>query len=107
MTGFKDRETAEEAKFAHDQQNEFIAVARRNKMLGAWAAEQLGLAEDQTGDYIAALVRADLAEAGDADLVRKVLADFTAHGLSLSETELRARMNEWLAKARADARPGQ
>ena len=92
MSGFDDRENAFENKFAHDQELEFKAVARRNKLLGLWAAELMGLTGDDAEAYGKDVVKADFEEVGHDDVVRKVLADFTEKGLDISkhliETEL-------------------
>lgn len=106
MTSFKDRQTGEEAKFAHDQQSEFRATARRNKLLGLWAAERLGLSGDSAEDYAKSVVKADFEETGDSDVVRKVLADLRAGGVDTSEREIRARMAELLEIARTAIRAG-
>lgn len=106
MTSFKDRQTGEEAKFAHDQQSEFRIVARRNKMLGLWVAEKLGLSGTAADEYATSVIKADFEEAGDADVVRKVLADLGAGSVEVSEREVRARLAEFLETARAAIRSG-
>lgn len=78
MTTFDDREKGFEAKFALDQEQEFKAIARRNKMLGLWAAEKMGLSADSADQYAAAIVRADMEQPGDEDVFRKVAGDFKA-----------------------------
>ncbi|MGB3718612.1 MAG: DUF1476 domain-containing protein [Proteobacteria bacterium] len=99
MTTFDEREKAFEKKFAHDQELKFKAEARRNKLLAEWAAEKLGLSGAEVEDYIRAVVRADLAEAGDQDVFRKVRGDFDAKGVQISDEELRSKMQEFLAEA--------
>ena len=99
MTTFDEREKAFEKKFAHDQELKFKAEARRNKLLAEWAAEKLGLSGAEVEDYIRAVVRADLAEAGDQDVFRKVRGDFDAKGVQMSDQELRNKMQEFLAEA--------
>ncbi len=99
MTSFDDREKAFEKKFAHDQELRFKAEARRNKMLGEWAAAQLGLSGDAVEDYVKAVRKADLAEKGDEDVFRKIRADFDAKGVSVSDADLRAKMSDFLATA--------
>ena len=93
----KDRENAFENKFAHDAELRFKAEARRNKMLGVWAAGLLGKAD--AAAYAAEVVEADFEESGDDDVVRKVMADFQAANGAMSESDLRAKMQELLAKA--------
>jgi hypothetical protein len=99
MTGFNNREKAFENKFAHDADLKFKAEARRNKMLGAWAAAKLGLTGEAVDAYVKEVRKADLAEAGDDDVVGKVMADFKAKGVTVSETELRTAMSGFLADA--------
>lgn len=92
MTTFDNREKAFEQKFAHDQELKFKAEARRNNLLAAWAAEKMGITGDSVADYQKEVRRADLAEAGDEDVFRKVRSDFDAKGVSVSDEELRAQM---------------
>ena len=89
---FKDREKAFENKFLHDAELKFRAESRRNKMLGLWVAEQLGKSGDDAEAYARTVVESDFEEAGDGDVVRKVLGDFSAAGISVSESELRTKM---------------
>ncbi|HYF22548.1 MAG TPA: DUF1476 domain-containing protein [Caulobacteraceae bacterium] len=100
MTTFDDRERAFEAKFAQDQDLEFKAVARRDKMLAAWAAEKMGLAEGGAEQYAQALIRADFKESGDEDVIRKIMQDFSAAGVQVREGEIRQKMHELLAQSR-------
>lgn len=102
MTTFDDREKGYEKKFAHDAELKFKAESRRNKMLAEWAGAKLGISGAALEDYVKEVRRADLAEKGDDDVVRKVMADFTAKGVKVSEGELRNAMNEFLAKAVTD-----
>lgn len=102
MTTFDEREKAYEKKFAHDQDLKFKAEARRNNMLGAWAAEKMGITGDGVAEYKKEVRRADLEEAGDEDVFRKIRADFDAKGVSVSDEELRAQMIEYMEKAIAD-----
>lgn len=97
MTTFDDRETAFEAKFAHDEEMRFRAVARRNRLLGLWAAGLLGKAGDAAADYATEVVRADFQEAGDEDVVRKLVADL---GGRADASAIRAQMQACLAEAR-------
>src|SRR5690606_27781129 len=99
MTTFEEREKAFEKKFAHDQELKFKAEARRNKMLGEWAAGLLGITGEGVEDCVKAVVRADLAQKGDEDVFQKIRADFDAKGVSVSDAELRAKMDEFLREA--------
>ena len=92
------RETAFEAKYAHDADMQFRAEARRNKLLGLWAAELLGKSGDAASDYAMTVVSADFEEAGIEDVVRKVAADLAGHA---SADEIRAKMGALLAVAKA------
>jgi hypothetical protein len=107
MTTFEDRERAFESKFALDQEQEFKAVARRNKLLGLWAAEKMGLSPDSAEQYAAAVVRADLEQPGDEDVFRKLAGDFKGSGLTVSEGELRSKMDELGSIARDQIRAGE
>lgn len=89
MTSFDDRERAFENKFAHDEEMKFRILARRNRLLGEWAARRMGLSEEETASYAKDVVRADFEEAGDEDVIRKVLGDLTAAGVDVSDTEIR------------------
>lgn len=97
MTTFDDREHAFEAKYAHDEEMNFRAVARRNKLLGLWAAELMGKTGEAAAAYALEVVKADFEEAGHEDVVRKVKADL---GDLASEDEIRARMETLLALAK-------
>lgn len=99
MTTFDKREEGFERKFAHDEETRFKAMARRNKMLGLWAAEKLGKTGQDAQDYAKAVVLSDFEEAGDDDVFRKVKGDFDAAGLSIGETQIRSTMDELLARA--------
>lgn len=99
MTTFDDRETAFENKYVHDVEMQFKAVARRNKLLGLWAAGLLGLSGEEAAQYAAAVVKADLEEAGDEDVYRKVAADL---GGKASETLIRGQMVALLKQAKAE-----
>ena len=106
MTTFDDREKAYEAKFALDQEQEFKAMARRNKLLGLWAAEKMELSADSAEEYAKAVVRADFEQPGDEDVFRKVAGDFKASGLTASEGEIRSKMDELASIARDQVRAG-
>lgn len=97
MSGMSDREKAFENKFAHDQELRFKAEARRNKLLGLWAAGLLGKADADA--YAKEVVAADFEEAGDEDVIRKVMGDLTAGGVSITDEELRTKMIEFLGQA--------
>lgn len=99
MTTFDKREETFEKKFAHDEELRFKAEARRNKLLGLWAAARLGKAGADADAYAKEVIAADFEEAGDADVLRKVSADLTAGGVTVSAEELRAKMDELLGVA--------
>jgi hypothetical protein len=98
MTTFDDRENAFEAKFAHDSEMQFRAEARRNKLLGLWAAELMGKSGDEAAAYAIEVVQADFEEAGDEDVVRKVAADLSGKA---SADQVRAKLHELLPVAKA------
>ncbi len=100
MTDFKDRERGEEAKFAMDEQNAFRIAARRNRLLGQWAAGLMGLTPEETEGYKKDVVRADFEEAGDEDVIRKVLGDLTAAGHDVDEATIRAKLEEKAIEAK-------
>ena len=106
MSGFDDRENAFENKFAHDQELEFKAVARRNKLLGLWAAELMGLTGDDAEAYGKEVVKADFEEAGDEDVFRKVRGDFDARGIEQTDHQIRHKMEQLLDEAREQVRQG-
>ena len=100
MSQFDDREKAQEAKYAHDAELRFKAEARRNKLLGLWAADQMGVTGEEARDYAAAVVASDFTEAGEEDVFRKVAADLKDKGLAVSEETIRKKMAELTAVAR-------
>ncbi len=100
MTTFDDREKAFENKFAHDEEMQFRITARRNRLLGEWAARQMGLTEAEAESYAKDVVRSDFEEAGDHDVIRKVLGDLTAAGVEVDEEQVR----EALRNKEIDAR---
>jgi hypothetical protein len=107
MTTFDKREEGFEKKFAHDEELRFKATARRNKMLGLWAAEKLGLAGAEAEAYAREVVLADFEEPGDGDVFRKVRGDLDAKGLSsIADAEVRGLMEELLAKAVDEIKSG-
>src|ERR1700688_3876124 len=99
MTTFDKREEGFENKFAVDEELKFKAEARRNKLLGLWAAEKLGIAGDAANAYAKEVVAADFEEAGDKDVLHKVLGDLTAKGNAVTEADIRAKMGELMAVA--------
>lgn len=107
MTTFDDREKAFEAKYALDQDQEFKAVARRNRLLGLWAAEKMGLSAESGEEYAKAVVRADFEQPGDDDVFRKLDQDFRGAGLQVSEGEIRSKMDELGSIARDQIRAGE
>lgn len=100
MATFDDRDQAFENKFAHDKELLFKATARRNKLLGLWAAEKLGKSGEAAGAYAKEVVLADFDEPGDDDVLRKVAADFKAAGITMSDQELRYEMDRLLVLAK-------
>lgn len=99
MTTFDKRKDAYETKFAHDAELRFKAEARRNKLLGLWAAAEMGMTGNDADAYAKEVVRSDFEEAGDEDVVRKVLADFNASRVPHTDVEIRNKMAEFLAVA--------
>lgn len=99
MTNMKDRQEGFEKKFAMDEEMRFKAMARRNKLLGLWAAEKLGKTGDDAEAYAKEVVAADFQEAGDHDVFRKVRGDFDAAGVEQSDHQIRRTMDELLATA--------
>jgi hypothetical protein len=106
MPQFDDRERAEEKKFQLDQEQEFKANARRAKLVGRWAAGLMGLSDGAADDYAKSVVIADLEEAGAEDLFKKIRADLDMHSVQLSDHQIRAKMEECLAEARAQIKAG-
>jgi len=98
MASFDDREKAFENKYAHDQEMQFRAEARRNKLMGLWVAELLGITGEEAAEYARAVVKADFEEAGHEDVMRKVLGDL---GDRVTETEVRGKYDALLAVAKA------
>lgn len=99
MNSFDKREEGFEKKFALDEEQKFKAVARRNRLLGMWAAEKLGIAGDAASAYAKEVVASDFEEAGDSDVMRKVLGDLTAKAVAITEAEVRAMMDQLMATA--------
>jgi len=88
MTQFDDRERAFESKFAHDEEMKFRITARRNRLLGEWAARQMGLTQAEAEAYAKDVVRSDVEEAGEHDVIRKVMGDLTAAGIDIDEDQV-------------------
>jgi hypothetical protein len=107
MTTFDKREEAFEQQFAHDEELKFKATARRNKLLGLWAAEKLGLKGAEADSYALAVVMAELEESADHDVARKIRKDFDAKGVAQSDHQISRTMTELMAKAVADIKAGK
>lgn len=99
MATFDEREKGFEAKFKRDEEFRFKVIARRNKLLGLWAAEQLGLDGEAADAYAKEVVKADFEEPGDDDVLRKVLGDLTGKGIETSEHLVRKQMEELVGVA--------
>jgi hypothetical protein len=99
MTNFEDREKGYERKFAHDEELRFRATARRNKLLGLWAAEQMGVAGDAAQASAREVVKADLEIPGDDDVFRKIRRDFDAKGVAQSDHQIRRKMADLMGEA--------
>ena len=99
MTTFDKREEGFEKQFAHDEDLRFKAIARRNRMLGKWAAEKQGLGDSEADAYAKEVVIADFEEAGEDDVFRKIRADFDAKGINLPDEDIRRQMHDLLARA--------
>ena len=99
MASFEDREKGYERKFAHDEELKFKATARRNKLLGLWAAELMGLSGDAAQAYAREVIKADLEEPGEEDVVRKIRRDFDAKGVGKSDHEIRRQMADLMGQA--------
>lgn len=107
MTTFDKREEGFEKKFAHDEEMQFKAAARRNKLLGLWAAEKMGLSGAEADAYAKTVVMADFQEAGDDDVFRKIKGDFEAKSVDQSEHQIRRTMDELMVKAVEQIKAGQ
>ena len=99
MTTFDNREKDFEAKFKHDDELKFKVTVRRNKLLGLWAAEKLGLDADAAGAYARQVIESDFEEPGEEDVFRKVFGDLEAKGMGISEHEVRKQMEELMDTA--------
>jgi len=100
MTDFNDREKAFETKFARDEEVQFKVTARRNRLLGEWAAEKMGLTSEETDAYAKAVVQADFEEAGDEDVIRKLLGDLTSAGVDIDDAGIRTALADKMVEAR-------
>ena len=100
MTTFDDREKAFEAKFARDEEMAFRITARRNRLVGQWAAAKMNLTPEETDAYAKAVVQADFEEAGDADVVRKIVGDLTAAGVDTTDSEVEQAISDMTTEAR-------
>ena len=100
MSSLSEREKAFENKFAHDDEIRFKVIARRNKLLGLWAAEQMGMTADKAEEYAREVVKADFEEPGDEDVFQKVYGDLKAKGLEISEHRVRRQMEELIEEAK-------
>ena len=101
MSSFEDRQKGFEAKYAHDAEMQFKAEARRNKLLGLWVAEKMGLTGDAAEAYSKEVIAADFEEAGDEDVYRKVSSDLDAKAAGVSEQDLRDQMVALMNEAKA------
>jgi hypothetical protein len=99
MTTFDKREAGFENKFAHDEELRFKATVRRNKLLGVWAAEKMGMSGVDADSYAKEVVASDFEEAGDDDVVRKLVSDFKARGIDQSEQQIRSAMSDLMVTA--------
>ncbi|HEV7877917.1 DUF1476 domain-containing protein [Bradyrhizobium sp.] len=106
MSNFDKREEGFEKKFAMDEEQKFKAMARRNRLLGLWAAEKLGMSGEAATAYAKEVVAADFEQPGDNDVVHKVTRDLAGKGIAVTEPELRAKMDELLAQAVAQIKAG-
>ena len=106
MTTFDKREKAAEGKFAHDEEVNFTVRARRNKLVGLWAAEKLGLTGDAAEAYAKTVITADLEHAGDGDVIRKLRGDFAAKNVTQSEQDISAVLDLMMQKAKQQQAQG-
>lgn len=100
MTQFDDRERAFESKFAHDQEMQFKITARRNRLLGEWAADRMGLTPEEKDAYARSVVQADFEEVGDEDVIRKVTGDLTGAMVEVTDAEIRSALEAKTVEAR-------
>ncbi len=107
MTTFDDREKAFESKFAHDQEMAFRITARRNRLVGQWAAGLMKLTPEETDSYAKGVVQADFEEAGDEDVIRKLLGDLTSAGVSIDDATIRTALDTKAVEARRQLMEGK
>jgi len=100
MTSFDDRRRAAEGDHARAQEMVFRVTARRNRLVGQWAAARMGLTPEETDAYAKAVVQADFEEAGDEDVIRKLTGDLTAAGVEVTDAEIRQALSDQLVEAR-------
>lgn len=100
MNSFDDRERAFENQFAREQELQFRIAARRNRLIGEWAAARMGLTPEETDGYIKSVLQADFEEAGDEDVIRKLAGDLTAVGVEIGDAEIRSVLNDKAVEAR-------
>jgi hypothetical protein len=106
MSSFDKREEGFEKKFALDEEQKFKAEARRNKLLGLWAAEKLGITGDAANAYAKEVVAADFEEAGDQDVLNKVVKDLAAKGAAITDAEVRIKMDQLMIQAVVQVKAG-
>ena len=106
MSNFDDRERGFETKFARDEEMAFRILARRNRLLGEWAARLMGLTEAESAAYAKDVIRADFEEAGDEDVIRKLLGDLTAAGVETDDAVIRAEVSHKEVEARRQLMEG-
>ena len=102
MSSFDDRKKSFEKKFANDQELQFKLIARRNKYFGEWAASELNKKEQEIEVYVGEVIRADLKEPGDMDLISKVQKDFENSNNKISIDEIKSKLDEYFEKAKKD-----
>ncbi len=107
MTTFDKREEGFESKFAHDEELKFKAEARRNRLLGLWVAEKLGLSGEAAADYAKAVVTTEVSGGGDDAVVRKVIADLGVKGVSMTQSQVRVKLDELMAQAVVQVQGGK
>jgi hypothetical protein len=100
MTQFDDRERAFETKFAHDAEMQFKITARRNRLVGEWAADRMGLTPEEKDAYARSVVQADFEEAGDEDVIRKLTGDLTGAQIDITDAEVRSALDAKMVEAR-------
>ncbi|WP_288901474.1 DUF1476 domain-containing protein [uncultured Sneathiella sp.] len=107
MSGFDDRKKGQESKFAHDQEMEFKISVRRNKLLGAWAAELMGKTGEEAEVYTKEVIISDMEEKGDEDVFRKIRGDLDAQNIEMSDHRIRRQMEELMSVAREQILSGK